>query len=108
MAEIVLFHHVQGLTPGVEALGQKLRAAGHKVHVPDLFEGQRFGSIREGIAHLTGLGFQTVLERGKTAVERLPAELVYIGISMGAMPSQLLAQTRPGALVRCCSNRSFR
>lgn len=98
MAEIVLFHHVQGLTSGVEALGQKLRAAGHKVHVPDLFEGRRFGSISEGIGHLTTLGFQTVLGRGKAAVEGLPAELVYVGISMGALPSQLLAQTRTGAL----------
>jgi dienelactone hydrolase len=98
MAEIVLFHHVQGLTPGVEALGQKLRAAGHEVHVPDLFEGRRFSSIPEGIAHLTALGFHTVLGRGKAAVEALPGRLVYIGISMGALPSQLLAQTRPGAL----------
>lgn len=98
MAEIVLFHHVQGLTPGVAALAQELQAAGHKVHVPDLFEGRRFGSIPEGMAHLTALGFQTVLGRGKAAVEGLPAALVYIGISMGALPSQLLAQTRGGAL----------
>jgi dienelactone hydrolase len=42
MAEVVVFHHVQGLTPGVNAFADELRRAGHAVHTPDLFEGRTF------------------------------------------------------------------
>jgi hypothetical protein len=32
MAEVLLSHHVQGFTPGVAALADRSRAAGHTVH----------------------------------------------------------------------------
>jgi dienelactone hydrolase len=97
MAEIVLFHHVRGLTPGVTAFADELRAAGHTVHSPDMFEGRTFSSIEEGIGYVRGVGFPEMTQRGAATVEQLPAELVYAGISFGVMPAQLLAQTRPGA-----------
>jgi dienelactone hydrolase len=40
VAEVVLFHHAQGLTPGVAAFADGLRSAGHIVHTPDLFDGR--------------------------------------------------------------------
>jgi dienelactone hydrolase len=97
MAEVVLFHHAQGLTPGVIAFADELRAAGHTVHTPDLFEGRTFGSFPEGMEHVGRLGFGEVMERGARTVEGLPAELVYAGFSLGVLPAQMLAQTRPGA-----------
>ena len=97
MAEVVLFHHAQGLTAGVGAFADRLRKSGHTVHTPDLFEGRTFGSIDEGMAHVRELGFGEVLERGVRAAEELPAELVYAGFSLGVVPAQQLAQTRPGA-----------
>lgn len=97
MAEVVLFHHVRGLTPGIPAFADDLRAAGHTVHTPDLFAGRTFPSIDDGLAHAQEVGFGTVLERGSAAVADLPAGLVYAGFSMGVLPAQLLAQTRPGA-----------
>jgi dienelactone hydrolase len=97
MAEVVLFHHALGLTPGVVAFADELRAAGHTVHTPDLFEGRTFGSIEEGVAHAEEIGFDEVIARGARAVEELPAELVYAGFSLGVLPAQMLAQTRPGA-----------
>ncbi|WP_270888690.1 dienelactone hydrolase family protein [Pedococcus sp. 5OH_020] len=97
MAEVVLFHHVQGLTPGVVAFAEGLRQAGHMVHVPDLFEGSTFESIDDGMAHVRQLGFDTVLERAVAAVEGLPPEVVYGGFSLGVLPAQKLAQTRLGA-----------
>jgi dienelactone hydrolase len=98
MAEVVLFHHAQGLTPGVVAFADELRAAGHTVHTPDLFEGRTFGSIEEGMEHAQEIGFPgEILERGARAVEGLPAGLVYAGFSLGVLPAQQLAQTRPGA-----------
>ncbi|WP_116451600.1 dienelactone hydrolase family protein [Blastococcus litoris] len=97
MAEVVLFHHAQGLTPGIAAFADELRAAGHTVHVPDLFEGRTFATLDDGMAHVRELGFGEVAERGVRAVEGLPAELVYAGFSLGVVPAQRLAQTRAGA-----------
>lgn len=97
MAEVVLFHHVQGLTPGVVAFADELRRAGHTVHTPDLFDGRTFGSIDEGMSHVDDIGFGNVIDRGTRAVDGLPAELVYAGFSLGVLPAQKLAQTRPGA-----------
>src|ERR1700742_4496142 len=98
MAEVVLFHHAQGLTPGVVAFADELRRAGHTVHTPDLFDGRTFGSIDEGMGYAAQIGFPgEVLSRGARAVEGLGAELVYAGFSLGVLPAQQLAQTRPGA-----------
>jgi dienelactone hydrolase len=97
MAEVVLFHHAQGLTPGVVAFADALRAAGHTVHTPDLFEGRTFGTLDEGVAHAEEIGFDEVMARGARAVEHLPAGLVYAGFSLGVVAAQRLAQTRPGA-----------
>lgn len=97
MAEVLLFHHAQGLTPGVASFADELRAAGHVVHVPDLYDGRTFDSVDEGVAHAREVGFDTIGERGRAAAEGLPNELVYAGFSLGAMPAQMLAQTRPGA-----------
>ena len=97
MAEVVLFHHAQGLSPGVVAFADELRRAGHIVHTPDLFDGQTFGSIEEGMGYAEQIGFpREVIARGLRAVEALPAELVYAGFSLGVVPAQMLAQTRPG------------
>ena len=97
MAEVILFHHAQGQTPGFHAFADELRRAGHTVHTPDLFDGRTFDSIDEGVAYAGEIGFGEVIERGVRAAEGLPAELVYAGFSLGVLPAQKLAQTRPGA-----------
>ena len=96
MAEVLLFHHAQGLTPGVVAFADRLRAAGHAVHTPDLFGGRVFATLEEGLAHAGDVGFDTVRERGVRAADDLPAGLVHAGFSLGGMPAQQLAQSRPG------------
>jgi dienelactone hydrolase len=97
MAETVVFHHAQGLTPGVLAFADELRAAGHVVHTPDLFEGRTFETVEAGVRHAGEIGFGEVAERGARAVDGLPADLVYAGFSLGVIPAQRLTQTRPGA-----------
>ena len=97
MAEVLLFHHAQGLTPGIGAFADELRAAGHIVHTPDLFDGKRFDSIDEGMAFIKAQGFDAMRERGVRFADDLPAELVYGGFSFGETIAQELAQTRPGA-----------
>lgn len=97
MAEVLLFHHVQGLTPGVIAFAERLRSGGHTVHTPDLFDGHTFESIDDGMAYEEEIGFRATLERGARAADELPADLVYAGFSLGVMPAQQLVHTRPGA-----------
>jgi dienelactone hydrolase len=97
MAEVVLFHHALGLTPGIDAFADDLRGAGHTVHTPDLFDGRTFDTLEEGVGHAQEIGFGEIIERGTRAVDGLPAELVYAGFSLGVVPAQKLAQTRPGA-----------
>jgi len=97
VAEVLLFHHAQGQTPGFLAFADELRAAGHTVHTPDLYDGKTFDSLEDGVGNAREIGFEAVLDRGVQAAEGLPAELVYAGFSLGVMPAQKLAQTRPGA-----------
>jgi dienelactone hydrolase len=97
VAEVLLFHHAQGQTPGVLAFADELRAAGHVVHAPDLYDGKTFTDLDEGVGYAKELGFGTIQERGQRAADGLPNELVYAGFSLGVLPAQLLAQTRPGA-----------
>ena len=92
MAEVLLFHHAQGLTSGVRDFADELRVAGHTVHTPDLFDGQTFSST-----HIESVGFDELRSRGVHAADDLPKELVYAGFSFGEMIAQELAQTRPGA-----------
>jgi dienelactone hydrolase len=97
MAEVLLFHHAQGLTPGIRSFADALRRAGHTVHTPDLFEGRTFDTLDAGMGFVMEVGFEAMIERGARAAEGLPAELVYAGFSLGVLPAQMLAQTRPGA-----------
>ncbi len=97
MAEVLLFHHAQGQTTGFLAFADDLRRAGHTVQTPDLFDGRTFGSIEEGVAYAGEIGFGEIIERGTRAADGLADELVYAGFSLGVLPAQKLAQTRPGA-----------
>jgi len=97
VAEVLLFHHAQGLTPGIGAFADDLRAAGHTVHTPDLFDGRTFESIPDGMAYIEANGFDELRARGVRLADGLPSGLVYAGLSFGVTIAQQLAQTRPGA-----------
>jgi dienelactone hydrolase len=97
MAEVLLFHHAMGQTTGFRAFADELREAGHSVHTPDLFDGRKFGSIEDGVAHAQEVGFGEIIERGVRAADALTDGVVYAGFSLGVLPAQKLAQTRPGA-----------
>jgi len=98
VAEVLLFHHAQGLTPGVVAFANELRGAGHAVHTPDLFDGRTFASIEGGMAYAEQIGFpDEIFKRGARAADELGLDLVYAGFSLGVLPAQMLAQTRSGA-----------
>jgi len=96
MTEILLFHHAQGQTTGFLAFADGLRAAGHVVDEPALYDGNTFENLDDGVGYAKQVGFAEILERGRLSAEGLPDALVYAGFSLGVMPAQLLAQTRAG------------
>jgi dienelactone hydrolase len=97
MADVLLFHHAHGQTSGFRAFAHDLRRSGHHLQTPDLFDGRTFDSLADGLAYAGEIGFGTLIERGVSAAAELPDELVYAGFSLGVLPAQKLAQTRPGA-----------
>jgi dienelactone hydrolase len=97
VSDVVLYHHVQGLTEGVQAFAEELRQAGHTVHAPDLFDGRTFATIDEGMAYAREAGFEALAERGVALAGGFGPAVVYAGFSFGVMAAQQLAQTRPGA-----------
>jgi dienelactone hydrolase len=99
MTEVLLFHHAQGLTPGVVAFADELRRSGHVVHTPDLFDGRTFDSIDEGMSFIENdAGFDTVVDRAMGVAGDLPAGIAHAGFSFGVVPAQKLTQTRAGTL----------
>jgi dienelactone hydrolase len=97
MTEVLLYHHVQGLTVGVHSFAAELRQAGHTVHTPDLFDGRTFETLEDGMGFARGEGFGALAEKGIAAAEGIRSEVVYAGFSFGVMIAQQLAQTRAGA-----------
>lgn len=97
MAEVLLFHHAQGLTDGMRRFADELAQAGHTVHLPDLYDGNVFDELGDGVWYAQEVGFDTLAERGTEVARDLPAGIVYAGYSLGVMYAQRLAQTRPGA-----------
>ena len=107
MATVVAFHHALGKSSGFNAFVDTLRAAGHDVHAPDLFDGRTFDAVQDGVAYAGTVGFDTLLKRGKDAIQTRSSDVVYCGVSLGVMPAQMLAQTRTGTrgaiLIAACA-----
>ena len=98
MAEVVLFHSVLGLRPGVIVAAEGLRGAGHTVHTPDYYDGEVFDDLDESMRKEEALGYREIARRASEFVTRLPDGLVYAGFSLGAVHAEVLAASRPGAL----------
>ncbi|MDN4483791.1 dienelactone hydrolase family protein [Demequina lignilytica] len=94
MAEILMFHHAMGLTDGLVAFAERLRAAGHVVHSPDLYAGATFTDADEGVAYAQSIGHDALEEAAHLLARRHRGADVLMGFSLGAMPAQLLAQDR--------------
>ena len=98
MAEVILLHSVLGLRPGIDAAADRLRAAGHVVHTPDLFEGDGpLDSYEAGAERVGRIGVPAIVGRARAAVEPFGPNLVYAGFSLGAALAAGLAARRPGA-----------
>jgi dienelactone hydrolase len=97
MTTVLIFHHAHGQTTGFLAFANELREADHTVHAPDLYDGRTFNDLDDGVAYARQVGFEEIIRRGSAAAADLPVDIVYAGFSLGGLPAQSLAQTRPGA-----------
>lgn len=97
MASIVLFHSALGLTTGTKKFAEALARDGHTVHTPDLFDGETFRTLDEGVRKRDALGIPELMQRAAKAAELAPTTSIYAGFSMGAAAAQFLAFARPGA-----------
>ena len=97
MASIVLFHSALGLTTGTKKFAETLARDGHTVLTPDLFDGETFRTVEEGVRKRDALGIPELMQRAAKAAEVAPTTSIYAGFSMGAAAAQFLAVTRPGA-----------
>ncbi|WP_369267446.1 dienelactone hydrolase family protein [Streptomyces harbinensis] len=92
MADVVLFHSAYGLRPAVHTAAERLRAAGHRVVVPDLYDGRTADTVEEGMEIKDGIGRDVLLRRAIAATAPYSdAGLVYAGFSLGASLAQTLA-----------------
>jgi dienelactone hydrolase len=90
--DIMLFHSTYGLRPAVLAAAERLRAAGHQVWTPDLFDGRVYDSVEEGRAYKDEVGVDELLKRAiVAAAPHSERGLVYAGFSLGAAIAQNLA-----------------
>lgn len=89
---IVLFHSAYGLRPAVREAADRLRAAGHEVVVPDLYEGQTADTVEDGMVIKERIGRDELLKRAVTAAAPYSDRgLVYAGFSLGGSLAQNLA-----------------
>ncbi|MFJ4090407.1 dienelactone hydrolase family protein [Kitasatospora sp. NPDC089913] len=101
MAHVLLLHSVYGLRPAVQVAADRLRAAGHTVHTPDLFEGRTFDDVEEGMAFKEEIGSDELLRRAVGVAAPLLGSgtpLVYAGFSLGGSLAQNLALADEKAL----------
>ena len=97
MPDVILFHSVLGLRPGVLALAERLTFAGHPTVAPDLYGGATADDVDEGFAISRRIGQAEVMRRAREAARRLAPDAVLAGISMGAGVAGELWAERPAA-----------
>ncbi len=107
VTDVVLFHSALGLRPAVRAFADDLRAAGHAVHTPDLFDGATFDNLADGVRKRDELGIEELIGRAQAAVADLANDLILAGFSMGTGAAEFLAATRPGVRVAILMHGAF-
>ncbi len=89
---IALFHSAYGPRPAVHAAAGRLRAAGHEVLLPDLFDGRTADDATQSMALKDEFGHEELLKRAVAFVAPYSGRgLVYAGFSLGAAIAQNLA-----------------
>jgi dienelactone hydrolase len=101
--EIVLFHSMYGLRPVEMAAAGRLRAHGHHVVLPDLFEGRTApGDVGSGLALMDRIGWPTIVATARATLDGVGDEAALIGFSMGVGVIAEVWPDRLGAAAVAC------
>ncbi len=94
MATVVLFHSVLGPRLGIEEAAARLRAAGHEVVTPDLYDARRFDDYDTAMEFSAAYGQEKLMTRALEAVADLPDGFVVGGFSQGSSAAVFVATRR--------------
>ncbi|CAA9400892.1 dienelactone hydrolase family protein [uncultured Nocardioides sp.] len=94
MTQIALFHSALGVRPGVLDAADRLRAAGHDVHVVDQYDGRTFDDYETAGAHVESVGFPALMQRAVEGTAHLADGFAVVGFSNGAGMAELVALQR--------------
>jgi dienelactone hydrolase len=97
MTDVMLFHSVYGCRPAEQEIAARLRRLGHRVVVPDLYDGRTAETVDEGFAIYGKIGADHIAERAAAAAADMPPAAVLAGVSMGASVAAGLWALRPQA-----------
>lgn len=97
MSTIALFHSVLGVRPGVYDAAQRLREAGHGIHVVDQYDGRVFDDYAEADEYAQSIGYPVLMQRAVAGVEQLPDGFIATGFSNGGGMAEHVALQRPVA-----------
>lgn len=98
MATVVLIHSALGLTRHVQAWAEALRLDGHHLVVPDLFEGLTFDDLDSAVDHVDSEGMRHWVDVARATTAHVDGPRVYMGFSLGAAVSEVLALTEADAV----------
>jgi dienelactone hydrolase len=84
MANVVLFHSILGLRPVEREIASAFESDGHRVILPDLFDGQTCDDYDSALAMKKKIGNDAIYERAKAALDNAPDDAVLSGVSFGA------------------------
>lgn len=94
---VLLLHSALGLRPAVGRFADELRTHGHRVVVPDFYDGRVFDENGPGLAYRDAVGGRELLARLTPVLDDLPDDAALAGFSLGAAFAQHLAARRPQA-----------
>lgn len=97
MAAIILVHSALGLTDTVLRWADEMRDEGHEVETPDLYGGDIYTDLDEGVERADSGEMESYVSIARDHLQGLEGDHVYVGFSLGAAVSQILALTDPAA-----------
>jgi len=83
MVQVVVFHSAHGLGQAEAGAAARLRAAGHEVITPDLYDGRTASTMDAALALMDTVGWQVICARARLALQAVPGPAVLAGFSMG-------------------------
>lgn len=93
MVNVVLTHSALGLEANVESWAEWLRGEDHEVVTPDLYGGDVYESLDEGVVRADSRDLSEYADLVRMEVRAMDGPVVLMGFSLGAAVSEIAAFT---------------